>query len=746
MSQTATAVVKTEGHSAENEHYHHGLWSWLATVDHKRIGLLYLGTALFFLLTGGIEALIIRTQLSRPNNNFVSPEVFNQLFTMHGTTMIFMVVMPTLIGFANYFVPLMIGARDMAYPRLNAMAFWFLPFGALLMNFSWLAGGAPSAGWFSYAPLSETPYSTSLGVDYWALGLFTMGIGSISTSINLIATIVAMRPPGMTMFRMPLFIWMTLTNSFLITLAMPILNASLVMLFVDRLFNAHFFLPTAGGSAVIWQHFFWAFGHPEVYILVLPAFGMISEVIPVFSRRPIFGYGTMVASVITIAVLSFGVWGHHMFAVGMGNAPDVFFSAATMLIAVPTGIKIFNWGATMWGGSIRLNTAMLFCIAFLIEFTLGGLSGITFAVTPIDWAMTDSYYVVAHFHYVIFGGTYFAIMAGIYYWFPKMTGKILSEKLGVWHFWATVIGFNMTFFVQHFLGFMGMPRRVYTYPDLPGWATLNQISTIGAYILGLSAFLLVWNVIMTSRSGKDAGNNPWNAWTLEWLTTSPPPEHNFDYIPPVHGRRPLWDLEHPELPDHPESINEPLVDPPIDKFKVGMACFIASESFFFLMLVISFVYYNYTLHMGHFNAHTLDRVKSGFFTVALLGSSVTLYIAEKYMEAKKNTGFLTWLIITIALGLVFLIGQGGEYIHLFITGVTLNTNLFSSSFFILTGFHGFHVFVGLILLIIVLIFGFVGDYKSGKGEIVKTIGWYWHFVDAVWIVVFSTVYLIGPSL
>jgi cytochrome c oxidase subunit 1/cytochrome c oxidase subunit I+III len=743
MSQTATAVVA--GEHAEH-HEPTGLWSWIATVDHKRIGLLYLGTALFFLLTGGVEALMMRIQLSRPNNDFISPELFNQLFTMHGTTMIFMVVMPTLIGFANYFVPLMIGARDMAYPRLNAMAYWFLPFGGLLMHFSWLAGGAPSAGWFSYAPLSETPFNSTHGVDYWALGLFVMGIGSISTSINIIATIVACRPPGMTLFRMPLFVWMTLVNSFLITLAMPILNASLVMLFVDRLFAAHFFLPEHGGSAVIWQHFFWAFGHPEVYILVLPAFGMVSEVIPVFARRPIFGYGTMVGSVITIAVLSFGVWAHHMFTVGLGNAADAFFAASTMLIAVPTGIKIFNWSATLWGGSIKLNTAMLFCMAFLIEFTIGGLSGITFAVVPIDWQMNASYYLVAHFHYVIFGGTYFAMMAGIYYWFPKMTGRILSERLGKWHFWATVIGFNMTFFVQHFLGFMGMPRRVYTYPDLPGWATLNMISTIGAFILGTSAFLLVWNVIMTSRRPANAGNNPWNAWTLEWMTTSPPPEHNFDYIPPVHGRRPLWDLEHPELPDDAAAQKENFWDPIFDKFKVGMACFIASESFFFLMLVIGFVFYNTSLHMGQFNAHTLDIPKSSIFTVALLGSSVTLHIAEHYMEAKKRAAFLGWFIFTIALGLVFLIGQGGEYYHLFTTGVTINANLFSSSFFILTGFHGFHVFVGLILLMIVLIFAFVGDYNSGKGEIVKTIGWYWHFVDAVWIVVFSTVYLIGPHL
>ncbi len=522
---------------------------WLTTIDHKEIGILYMVTALFFFLVGGVEAMAMRAQLSLPNLKVLSPETYDQIFTMHGTTMIFLVVMPVLTGFGIYLVPLMIGASDMAFPRLNALSFWLQMAGGLLLYLSFLAGGAPDAGWFSYAPLSEKAYSPHPGLDYWALALLLLGAGTVASAVNFIVTIATLRAPGMSIRRLPLFVWMNLVNSVLVLFALPALNAALVMLLSDRLLSAHFFDPAHGGSPILWQHYFWIFGHPEVYIMVLPAFGMISEIIPVFSRKPIFGYGFVAASTLAIAFLSYGVWVHHMFAVALGRIFLSVFAAASMLIAVPTGIKIFAWAATMMGGSIRFTTAMLFAVAFLLEFTIGGLSGVGFAIVPIDWQLTDTYFVVAHFHYVLFGGTAFALFAGAYYWFPKISGRLLNEKLGRWNFWMVVIGFNMTFFVQHFLGLMGMPRRVYTYPDLPGWGALNLVSTFGAVILGLGALVFCANLIASLGFGARAGNDPWDAWTLEWAAASPPPVENFERIPPVRSRRPLWDLKHPDSPD-----------------------------------------------------------------------------------------------------------------------------------------------------------------------------------------------------
>ncbi|MGC2551476.1 MAG: cytochrome c oxidase subunit I [Candidatus Sulfotelmatobacter sp.] len=526
-----------------------GMLSWLSSCDHKQIGILYLLTALGFFIVGGCEALLMRVQLAFANSHFLGPESYDQLFTLHGTTMIFLVVMPTLLGLSVYLLPLMIGARDMAFPRMNALSFWLLLFGGIFLYTSIFFGNAPDMGWFSYAPLSEKPYSSLPGVDFWALGLLAIGIGTVTTGINLIVTTFTMRAPGLSMKRLPLFAWMTMVNSFLMVFALPVLNAALVMLLIDRNLHARFFTPDSGGSPILWQHFFWSFGHPEVYIMVLPAFGIISEVIPVFSREPIFGYGFVAASTVAIALLSFAVWAHHMFAVGLGHSFDMFFAFGSMLIAIPTGIKIFNWIFTMWGGAIRFTTSMKFAVAFLIEFTIGGLSGVVFATVPMDWQLTDSYVVVAHIHYVLFGGTMFAVFAGIYYWWPKMTGRLLSERLGTWHFWTTVVGFNTAFFVQHMLGIAGMPRRVWTYPDLPHWQSLNMISTIGAFILGISTLFLFWNFMWSRKHGLRAGENPWEAWTLEWATSSPPPVYNFAQIPPVHGPRPLWDLKHPEQQD-----------------------------------------------------------------------------------------------------------------------------------------------------------------------------------------------------
>jgi cytochrome c oxidase subunit I len=549
------AAITDAGALSFEQEAREGWLSWVASVDHKQIGILYLWSSTIFFVVAGVLALLMRVQLARPENHFLSPTMYNQIFTMHGTTMIFLVVVPALIGFANFLVPLMIGARDMAFPRLNALGFWAQAFGGVMLYFSFATaglnlGGAPAVGWFAYAPLSEAAYSYGPGVDYWIIGLLGIGVGTLTAGINLIATIVCLRTEGMTFGRLPLFVWMTMVTGFLIVLVIPVLNAGLVMLLFDRLLNANFFKPSTGGSAVLWQHVFWTFGHPEVYIMVLPAFGMISEVVPVFSGKPIYGYEFVAASGVAIAFLSLAVWAHHMFAVGLGHPADLFFAISSMAIAVPTGVKIFNWTATLYGGRLRFTTSMLFALGFLAMFTIGGLSGIAFAAVPIDWQLTDSYFVVAHFHYVLFGGTALGVFAGVYYWFPKITGRMLSERIGRLHFWLTFIGFNLTFMIQHVLGMYGMPRRVFTYPPLPGWEAMNMISTVGAFVLAFAVLVFLVNVMVSLRSGEVAGDNPWNAWTLEWATTSPPPHENFPKgVPPVRGRRPLWDLAHPDRPD-----------------------------------------------------------------------------------------------------------------------------------------------------------------------------------------------------
>ncbi|MGA9590184.1 MAG: cytochrome c oxidase subunit I [Salegentibacter sp.] len=526
-----------------------GRLQWFSTVDHKQIGIMYLWLALLFFIVGGLEAMLIRTQLAFPKEYVISPQLYNQIFTMHGTTMIFLVLMPALVGLGTYFVPLMIGANDMAFPRLNAFSFWMTCLGGFLLYFSFFAGGAPNAGWFNYAPLSEGKYSLSVGVDYYIMGLLLTGLGSIGAALNFLVTILTRRLPEMNMKMMPVFVWMMFFNSFLILGAFPLLNAGLFMLLIDRQMDAHFFLPATGGSAILWQHFFWSFGHPEVYILILPAFGVISEVTPVFSRKPLYGYTFIVVSGAAIALLSFGVWVHHMFAVGMSDTFNIFFAASSMLIAIPTGVKIINWIGTMYKGSIRLRVPMLFVIMFLINFTFGGLSGVSFAIVPLDWQLTDTYYVVAHLHYVFLGGTAFAVFAGIFYWFPKMTGRQLSEKLGKWQLWLFVIGFNMTFLLQHILGMLGMPRRVYTYPDQPYWRTLNVISSAGAVLMFIAVAIFLYNLYSTLKKKRTAEANPWEAWTLEWYAPSPPTIKNFGELPHVHSRRPIWDIKHPENPD-----------------------------------------------------------------------------------------------------------------------------------------------------------------------------------------------------
>ncbi|MFN2555512.1 MAG: cytochrome c oxidase subunit I [Nitriliruptorales bacterium] len=542
----ATASVDQRAAVLRRPRAKHGLSGWLTTVDHKKIGILYGGASFVFLLIGGVEALLIRLQLVGPDGNVLSAEMYNQLFTMHGVTMIFLVIMPMTAALMNYVMPIQIGARDMAFPRLNAFSYWVFLAGGIFLYSSFFLGGAPSGGWFGYAPNSTFAFNPDRGMTFYAIGLQVLGVASLATAVNFIVTILNLRAPGMTFLRMPVFTWMTFVTAALLLFAMPVLAVGLFALTFDRVFGANFFDVSAGADPVLWQHLFWVFGHPEVYIMILPSFGIVSEVLPVFSRKPLFGYPAVVFAGAAIAFIGFGVWAHHMFAVGLGPIANTGFALSSMIVAVPTGIKIFNWVATTWGGRLRLTTAMLFALGLIAQFTIGGLSGVTHAIAPHDYQQTDTYYIVAHFHYVLFGGAMFGIFAGFYYWWPKMFGRLLDERLGKLNFWSMFVGFNLTFFPMHLSGLWGQPRRTYIYPAGMGWDLTNLLSTIGAFVIAISVLVFIANVVLTRSRGEAAPGDPWDGRTLEWSVESPTPEYNFHEVPVVNARDEWWHRKYEE--------------------------------------------------------------------------------------------------------------------------------------------------------------------------------------------------------
>src|SRR5262245_53555835 len=782
------------------------VWSWLTTVDHKRIGILYGVTAFLFFLLGGVEALLIRLQLAVPNNTVVSAHAYNALFTMHGTTMIFLAIMPFNAMFFNFVVPLLIGARDVAFPRLNALSYWIFLAGGLVLNASLLAGTPPDVGWFGYANLTSLHYSPGLNVDFWIFALQILGVSSVMAAINFIVTILNMRAPGMSMMRMPIFVWMTLVVQFLIALAFPPITVGLIFLMFDRFFGTHFYNVAAGGDLHLWQHLFWIFGHPEVYILILPAFGIVSEVLPTFARKPLFGAPVVIYSGILIGFFGFSVWSHHMFAAGMGPVADAAFALATMLIAIPTGVKIFNWLATLWGGRIRGTAALHFAVGLVGTFTIGGLSGIMHSSPPVDLQQTDSYFVVAHLHYVLIGGSLFGLLAGAFYWWPKMTGRLLDERLGRLTFWVIFLAFNLTFFPQHYLGAMGMPRRVYTYSAASGWGLWNLVSTVGAFGLGLGILLFLMNAVRSLGSGTRAGDDPWDGRTLEWRTSSPPPVHDFDTIPPVYGRDSFWREKHgdrsgrrptppPAAPDAhgihlPSASHWPIVvalgiglaatgalthlglvvfgallvvyggfrfalehhrNPAhrdqtgvlgVDHRKVALWSFLGSECLLFGTLIATYMAYRGRSVRGPSPHEILNIPLTTLSTFDLLMSSLLMVLALAAVQRGDRRQARLWLFGTAVFGLIFLGFQAFEFTHFVHEGLTLQQNLFGCTFFVLTGFHGGPVAIGVALLLTLWVLDLRGRLGTQDANKVEVVGLYWHFVDVVWIVIFTVVYLI----
>lgn len=565
-----------------------GIWAWATSVDHKKIGIMYGVSAIVFFIIGGVEALFIRLQLAVPDGTLVSEDAFNQLFTMHGTTMVFLFVMPIAAAFGNYFIPIMIGARDVAFPRLNALSFWTFLFGGIFISSSFFLGGLPDGAWVGYSPLSAQP--EVIRMDFWVLGLALLGVASLLGAVNFITTIFTMRAPGMTLFRMPVFVWMQLVVAFLLAFSLPLVTVGLFQVLFDRNFGTLFYDAASGGDPILWQHLFWLFGHPEVYILILPAMGIVSEVLPTFSRKPLFGYQFVVFAGAAIGFLGFGVWAHHMFTAGLGPVAETAFGVMTMTIAVPTGIKIFNWVGTMWGGNLTFSTPMLFAIGFVSMFTIGGLSGVTHSIVPADTQQHDTYYVVAHFHYVLFGGAVFGIFSGVYYWFGKVFGRQLNERIGKWHFWLMLIGFNLTFAPMHILGLNGMPRRIATYGDGLGWNYWNFVATLGSFVIAISMLVFLVNAIRSYRKGEPAGADPWDGRTLEWTTSSPPADYNFAEVPIVEAVDDFWYKKYGEDEDHlPVRLDTNPLDPSAKDTDEEFHVHLPSPSYFPILLALGMV-------------------------------------------------------------------------------------------------------------------------------------------------------------
>jgi cytochrome c oxidase subunit I len=800
-----------------------GIKGWFGTVDHKEIGRRYLVTAFAFLVVGGIEALVMRLQLARADQRIVGPEAYDQIFTMHGVTMIFWYASPILSGFGNYLVPLMIGARDMAFPRVNAFSYWTFLLSGVLLYGSLLLGEAPHAGWFAYVPYAAEQFSPGRGMDFYAVALVFLTISTTAGAINFIVTIFRHRAQGMTVSRMPLFMYSTLTTSFSIVFSLPALTTACVFLELDRRWHFHFFDPAKGGSALLWQQLFWFFGHPWVYVVFLPATGMISMLLPVFSRRPIVGYPYVAVATVLTGVVGFGVWVHHMFAVGMTHMSMSFFSAASMTISIFSAVQVFAWIATMWLGRPVLTTAMLFAVGFLAALVIGGLNGIITAVIPFDWQVHDTYFVVAHLHYVLVGANVFPVFAAFYYWLPKIVGRKLDERLGKASFWLMFVGFNLTFFPMHMAGMTGMRRRVFTYGAGQGWDGLNLAASIGAAILAAGVLVSVWNFFVSLRRGAPAGKNPWNADTLEWSTESPPPAYATVHLPTVASRHPLWDdhdEEHdpngerildtgrltfstsaldafpraiakmpedtlmplasalaltavcigvlaksvavaavaalatavvaaawlwpepekvPHTPPSAERTTLPPEELPIDRARgsAGMWLFIATEASLFVMLFFTYFY------LGPYPAEDPPKLRLALPMLAiLLSSSVILHWADKQVEKGAIGRGRIGAVVTMALGVVFLVLQAFEYRN-HLRELTPQSNAYGSIFYTMTGLHAAHVLLGLLMLGYVAVLPTVnGRSSKPPHHSFRNASRYWHFVDLVWVLIVGLVYVL----
>ena len=803
-----------------------GVRGWLSTVDHKTIGIRYLVTSIAFLVIGGVEALLLRTQLAMGGEHVLSAGTYNQLFSMHGVTMIFLYAAPVLSGFSNYLWPLMLGSRDMAYPRLNALSYWVYLAAGIFLYTSLPLGAMPNDGWFDYVPYASRAYSPGLNVDFYALTLLLLAISTTVGSINFITTLFKTRAPGMSINRLPIIVWGTLTASVANVFAVPALSAAAVMLFLDRRYGTHFFDASAGGHPLLWQHLFWMFGHPWVYVVVLPAMGIVSDALPTFCRRPLVGYTAVALATVTTGILGFGVWLHHMFATGIPPLALAFFGAASILITIPSAVAVFSWLATLWDGRPWYPAAMKFILGFIALFVIGGVSGVMTAAVPLDWQLTDTYFVVAHLHYVLVGINVFPVIAGIYYWFPKFTGRLMNERLGTWNFWTMFVGVNVLFFPMHIVGLLGMPRRIYTYPAGLGWDSYNLVETVGAFLFAIGVALFAYNVWRSRSQGREAGANPWDAPTLEWSVPSPPPVYNFAVLPTIGSRHPLWEdrlgegsarsrlNEGPALPAGRETFATSPLDAepqavmrmPEDSYAPlalavalaviaygllfsllwlaiagavaaaivviawlwpdaatqrvgdadtsfgvmpegasgrhgvgwwGMVGVIATEAAFFAYLLFGYFY------LASQSLNPWPAEGPGFWlpllnTVILLSSSVAVAWGERASRTGR-TGRTRWgLGVALALGITFLVLQGVEYSR---ETASATHDAYGSLFYTITGFHGAHVFVGLIMLTVVLVRALRGHFASGRAEAVRNAALYWHFVDAVWLAVFTSLYV-----